>query len=318
MKRILLTTLAFVLSGFVVISIAQETLTLTIIETGKDGETSISFDDGEYENGVIDKMNDDDLDMGWEGDVGNIMAAFTRFQNVTIPQGTPIDSAVLVIYAHEQEPDPAMITLIAEAIDSSLITPEDDTLANRIMTTASVRWEITEEWTMWEPYHSPNLAPIIQELIDRPGWVSGNALTLFLIGEDQGFSLLDNARDFESYENIEDPGDGGDGLQHPERVPSLEIFYGGATSNKWNKANGQSSSLISVYPNPVDNGRIQVSSERSGPMKIEIFNVTGRLVKVHEQSTQSVMLDVSDLNDGFYVVRVTQEEFTDIQKIIIK
>jgi len=318
MKRILLTTFALVLSGFVVVSIAQETLFLRIIETGLDGETSISFDDGEYENGVIDKMNDDDLDMGWEGDDLNIMASFLRFQNVTIPQGTPIDSVTLVIYAHEDETAPSMITIVAEAVDSTLLMPEDDTLANRTMTAASVRWEITEDWTMWEPYPSPNLATIIQELIDRPGWKSGNALTIFLIGENQGASLLDNARDFESYENIADPGDGGDGLQHPERIPELKIFYGGATSTKQIKANGHSSSLISVYPNPVDNGRIQVSSERSGPMKIEVFNATGRLVKVHERGAQSVMLDVSDLNDGFYVVRVTQQEFTDIQKIIIK
>ena len=186
MKRILLTTLAFVLSGFVVVSIAQETLFLRIIETGLDGETSISFDDGEYENGVIDKMNDDDLDMGWEGDDLNIMASFTRYQNVTIPQGTPIDSVTLVIYAHEQETAPAMITIVAEAADSTLMIPEDDTLANRTMTAASVRWEITEDWAMWEPYPSPNLATIIQELIDRPGWKSGNALTLFLIGENHG------------------------------------------------------------------------------------------------------------------------------------
>ena len=318
MKRILLSTLAFVLSGFVVISIAQETLFLRIIETGLDGTTSISADDGEYSNGILEKVNDDDLDMGWEGDDLNIMAAFTRFQNVTIPQGTPIDSVALVIYAHEDETAPAMITIFADAIDSSLLLPENDTLADRTMTTASVRWEITDDWTMWAPYSSPNPATIIQELIDRPGWVSGNALTLFLIGENQGASLLDNGRDFESFENIEDPGDGGDGLQHPERIPELKIFYGGATSAKQIKASGHSSSLISVYPNPVDNGMIQVSSERTGPMRIEIFNVTGRLVKVHERGAQSVMLDVSDLNDGFYVVRVTQQEFTDIQKIIIK
>ena len=318
MKKILLSTVVILLSGFIVASIAQETLTLTIIETEKDGETSISGDDGEYSNGILEKVNDDDLDMGWEGDVLNIMAAFTRFQNVTIPQGTPIDSVVLVIYAHEDETAPSMITIVAEAVDSSLLLPENDTLADRVMTEASVRWEITEDWTMWEPYASPNLATIIQELIDRPGWKSGNALTLFLIGEDQGASLLDNGRDFESFENIEDPGDGGDGLHHPERNPALKIFYGGATSIKQIESNGQSASLISVYPNPVDNGMIQVSSEMSGPMRIEIFNVTGRLVKVHEQITPSTMVDVSELQHGFYLVKVTQSEFTDIQKIIIK
>ena len=226
MKKVLLSTFALVLAGFMIAAYAQQTLTLKIIETGKDGETSISFDDGEYENDSIDKLNDDDLDMGWEGEAGNIMTCFTRFQNVTIPQGSVINSAVLQIYAHEDEPDPALINVYAEDIDDSPLFSETEALADRTMTEAKVDWDINEAWTMWEAYSSPDLAPVIQEVIDRPGWQSGNSLTLFMIGEDtQGYSLLDNARDLESYENIEDPSDGGDGLWHPERIPTLVIEY---------------------------------------------------------------------------------------------
>jgi len=29
---------------------------------------------------------------------------------------------------------------------------------------------------------TPNLAPVIQEVINRPGWASGNALTIVLTG----------------------------------------------------------------------------------------------------------------------------------------
>ena len=117
---------------------------------------------------------------------------------------------------------------------------------------------------MWEPYESPDLSPVIQEVIDREGWTPGNALTLFMKGEDQGASLLDNARDFESYENIEDPDDGGDGLHHPERIPSLEITYtppvgeliltiietglDGETSNSFDDGEYENDSILSTNP----------------------------------------------------------------------
>jgi hypothetical protein len=293
-------------------------LILTILETGLDGETSISFNDGEYENDSIDKLNDDDLDMGWEGEDLNIMTAFTRFEDVTIPQGATIDSAVLVIYAHEDESAEALVTIYAEDIDDSPMFTETEALADRTMTSVSVAWDITEDWTMWEQYSSPNLAPVIQAVIDRPGWQSGNALTLFLMGEDQGASLLDNARDFESFENIEDPDDGGDGLHHPERIPTLKIFYGTATSIRKDRLEVQDNSFITLYPNPVDNGLLHITSEKSGMMKVEIYNVTGRLVKLLEQDSPSMDLDVSDLHEGFYLVKTTQQGASDIQKVIIR
>jgi hypothetical protein len=293
-------------------------LILSIIETGKDGETSISFDDGEYENDSIDKLNDDDLDMGWEGDDLNVMTSFTRFQNVTIDQGTSIDSAVLVIYAHEDETAEAFITVFAEAIDDSPMFVETEALADRTLTSTSVAWDCTEDWTMWEPYHSPNLAPVIQEVIDRPGWQSGNSLTLFMQGEDQGASLLDNARDFESFENIEDPDDGGDGLHHPERVPTLKIYYSIVSGLEETEALDSGTSFISIYPNPVDHGILQLSSSKSGPMDIEIYSVTGSKVYSFQGAMGTVSLDVSGLEKGFYLVKSTQMGQTDVQKVIIK
>ena len=292
-------------------------LVLSIIQTDMDGETAISFDDGEYENDSIDKVNDDDLDMGWEGEDLNIMTAYTRFQNVTIPQGAQIDSAVLVIYAHEDESAEAFVTIYAEDIDDSPKFAEDEALADRTMTSASVRWEITEDWTMWEQYHTPNLAPVIQAVVDKPGWLSGNALTLFLVGEDQGASLLDNARDFESFENIEDPDDGGDGLHHPERIPTLKVFYSTATTMKREQIARQES-RITLYPNPVHNGMLYMASDQTGPIRVEIYNVTGRLVKRCEEVQPSSGIDVGDLHEGFYLIKTVQSGLQEIQKVMIR
>jgi hypothetical protein len=289
-------------------------LILTIIETGKDGEVSISFDDGEFENDSIDKLNDDDLDMGWEGEDLNIMTTFTRFQNVTIPQGATIDSAMLFIYAHEDEEGEARVTIYAEDTDNSAIFSETEALTDRTWTEASVRWVISETWTMWQPYHSPDVAPVIQEVIDRPDWQPGNALTLFLTGEDQGASLIDNARDFESYENIEDPDDGGDGLHHPERIPTLKIYFSAATPAQ---EKIRPASTIRIYPNPANQGFLYIASEGTAPVDIEIFNITGSLVSCRRGVTSIATMDVSNLEEGFYLVRTTQGTSTLLQKVII-
>jgi hypothetical protein len=288
-------------------------LTLTIIETQKDGDVSISFDDGEFENDVVDKMDDDDLDMGWEGEDLNIMTTFTRFQKVAIPQGATIDSAFLHIYAHEDEADEARVNVFAEATDNSTIFTEAELITARTWTIAKIEWNITESWTMWNPYRSPDLKTVIQEVINREGWASGNSLTLYFSGEDQGASLLDNARDFESYENIEDPEDGGDGLHHPERVPTLKIYFSVSTSA------GSVYQLKSLnnFPNPSTNGLFTINSENevSG---ISIYNISGSFVKSVKPTGNRTIVDASGLAKGIYLVKATTSDRVVIEKLIIK
>lgn len=311
MKRLLLFT-AFAIFLNLNMS-AQQTLTLTIIETHKDGDVSVSFDDGEYENDAIDKLDDDDLDMGWEGEDLNIMTSFTRFQNVSIPQGAVIESAILTIYAHEDEADDAYINVYAEAADNSAAFAETEMLADITWTTAMVDWDCTEPWTMWEPYSSPDLKTVVQEVVDRAGWQSGNALTLFMQGEDQGASLLDNARDFESFENIEDPEDGGDGKHHPERIPVLTVTYttGGASGISKVESKG-----FKVFPNP-SNGYVNIVLEKIAS-DISVYGVSGQLVKSIQPTSLNQELNLSDLQSGIYLIKVKTSGQTMVQKLKIQ
>jgi len=312
MKRSLLAIAIMFLLGMGLNLQAQQMLSVKIIETQKDGDVSISFDDGEFENDAVDKMDDDDLDMGWEGEDLNIMTTFTRFQNVTIPKGAVIDSAFLNIYAHEDEADEARVNIFAEAADNSPIFTEAEAITARTWTTTKIEWNITEPWTMWKPYRSPDLKSVIQEVVNREGWASGNALTLYFRGEDQGASLLDNARDFESYENIEDPEDGGDGLHHPERIPTLIVYYSVSTAVSQVKSNS-----LSVYPNPAENGIFTISSVK--PLAgISIYNVAGVLVKFVKADSGIISVNASELSKGLYLIKATASDKTIIEKIIIK
>jgi len=288
---------------------------LRIVKTGTDGATDISFDDGEYENDSIDKLNDDDLDMGWEGEDGNIMTAFLRFQNVSIPKSARIDSAYLFIYAHEDESAESRINIYGENIDNSPAFTENEAFNNRSLTTSMVEWNITENWTMWEQYKSPNLKSIIQQLVNRTGWTSGNAITLFFRGEDQGASLLDNARDFESFENIADPNDGGDGLQHPERIPNLKVWFNGPTGTKEIEINFFD---VVVYPNPsYEYINVVINNDKNADAVISLIGITGEVVYQEKTNSTLTTIDVNQLS-GLYLLSVKLDNKIITRKLVIK
>lgn len=310
MKKILLSLALVLLAAFVTTANAQ--LSIRIVKTGVDGGVDVSYDDGEYENDSIDKLYDDDLDMGWEGDDLNIMTTFLRFQDVQIPQGTQIDSAFLIIFAHEDEADEARVTIFAEATDNSLPFADNEAITDRTWGNDSIKWIITENWTMWQEYKTIDLKTVIQGVVNRPGWQAGNALTLFLRGEDQGASLLDNARDFESFENIEDPADGGDGLNHPERIPEL-IVYGG-TLGLTEKAEVVK---FDVYPNPAENGVLNIKLQ-SNNADVYVYDIAGKLVKSQQITSKVSTLDISELNNGVYFVKAVTDNSSYTQKVIVK
>ncbi len=312
MKKALLLFFAMVLAGCIMHTHAQ--LELRIVKTGEDAGVDISYDDGEYENDSIDKLYDDDLDMGWEGEKLNIMTSFLRFQNVAVPQGLVLDSAIMTLWAHEDEADEARVTVYAEAIDNSPAFADDEALTDRTWTSASVSWIINDAWVIWMPYTSPDLAPVIQEVINRPGWVSGNALTLFFNGENQGASLLDNARDFESFENIEDPDDGGDGLHHPERIPKLTLYATYLSLDEGSKPDN----MMIVYPNPVTDGKISVAFNKTENAQVYVIDITGQVVLTEMINEKYSTINASQLNTGVYYIQAITEDATYTKKVLIK
>ncbi len=296
-------------------TVNSQQLVLSIVKTGTEGGVDVSYDDGEFQNDVIDKLYDDDLDMGWEGEDLNIMTTFLRFQQVTIPQGAIIESAVLNIFAHEDEADEAKITIFAEAADNSPAFVETELITGRTWTAASFPWTINEPWTMWQSYSSPDFKNVVQEVVSRAGWSSGNSMTIFLRGEDQGASLLDNAKDFESFENIEDPEDGGDGLHHPERIPKLVITY--STGNIGIFESVTENQALRIYPSVSANGLFKVVMEKAGKTSISVYNITGSIESSIESASAEIMLDLSRLKKGVYIVKAIQNDKVYTRKIII-
>lgn len=189
----------------------------------------VSSDDAEQENNEMDALFDDDLDAGWEGapEDQNILTAGLRFRQIDIPQGARIDSAFITVWSHEGKSveDRAVITIKADASANAPTFTLDSLITRRTATLSSVRWVENREWKIWQPYRTPDISAILREVIGKPAWKAGNAIAFFFAGENQGPSEVENAREFESFENIADPSDGGDGQRHPERIPLLTVYY---------------------------------------------------------------------------------------------
>lgn len=113
--------------------------------------------DGTGRNG----LGSDDLTLG------------CRFTNVTIPSGSTINSAKLTLTAYTSDSNSVDTTVIGVDEDNTASFSSDPT--GRAQTTASANWT-QGSVTANTAYDTPALASVVQEIIDRAGWASGNAM----------------------------------------------------------------------------------------------------------------------------------------------
>lgn len=104
--------------------------------------------------------------------------SFDRFQNVTIPAGSTIDSATLKLWAFATSGTRSLNIRAEDTADSAALSSSAEALA-RPKTTALVNWQ-PPLWTNGQAFTSPNIATVIQEVIDNTGWASGSDLTLII------------------------------------------------------------------------------------------------------------------------------------------
>lgn len=72
---------------------------------------------------------------------------------------------------------------------------------------------------------------------------------------------------------------------------------------------------LNIYPNPVTNGKFFISTDANSEKSVAIFDVLGKQV-LKTTATESV--NVSNLNAGVYIVKITEEGKTATRKLIIK
>jgi len=73
---------------------------------------------------------------------------------------------------------------------------------------------------------------------------------------------------------------------------------------------------LNMYPNPVSNGNLYISSDSNSAKSIEIFDILGKQVLNAKVSNNTV--NVSNLKGGAYIVKINEEGKTATRKLIIE
>lgn len=102
-----------------------------------------------------------------------------RYQNITIPNSATITNADLRFRAASSGSNTLSLTIRAQAADNpATFSSTTYNVSSRAITTSSTTWN-PGSWSSGS-YYLINIAPVIQEVINRPGWASGNALVIIV------------------------------------------------------------------------------------------------------------------------------------------
>jgi type IV pilus assembly protein PilY1 len=100
-----------------------------------------------------------------------------RFQQLNIPQGANIKNAYLTFTANANvggTNSKMLIRGVSEDSPGAFSQTLKDQLKNKPKTSASVSWNNIGQKNLNTAFNSPNIAAIIQEIVDRPGWQPRN------------------------------------------------------------------------------------------------------------------------------------------------
>lgn len=107
-----------------------------------------------------------------------------RFPSVTIPRGVQIANAYIEFEVDEADTGATSLVFHAQAEDNPpTFASATINISARSRTAASVAWNSLPAWTQLDAkQQTPNLAAIVQELVDRSGWTTGNAMVFLATG----------------------------------------------------------------------------------------------------------------------------------------
>ena len=143
------------------------------------------LDDGdENQSGTVRRTNAD-INLA-TGSGGSPTTAALRFTGVQIPNSATIVNAKVQFTVHQTGSAATDLVVRGEQADNSApIGAAAFNISQRPRTTASVAWPVPP----WQGVGAsgpdqltPNLASVVQEVVSRPGWAPGNALTVIITG----------------------------------------------------------------------------------------------------------------------------------------
>ena len=121
------------------------------------------------------------------------MHMYARFTNIDIPPGATIVKAYIDLQGYNSDVGDSRLRILGiKELNTATFSTQADA-DGRPVTTAFVNWP-ADSWfiNQWYggSYDKQDITAIIQEIIDQPGWASGNALAIKIINTLQGITRI--------------------------------------------------------------------------------------------------------------------------------
>lgn len=152
-------------------SITQTVLTAQISAAGDDVN----------QDGTTFTPNDTAL---WLGNGASSTTSFLglRYEALNIPRNAKIISAVLQVYSVQNQFLTVNVSMAADAVGNSPVFAADNLPSQRTLTASSVILNNNVQWNTNTWYSLPDIASVIQEVVNRSDWSSGNNLSVLIKG----------------------------------------------------------------------------------------------------------------------------------------
>ncbi len=165
---------------------SSDDMTVEVVDTPQTFEVRVSTGADDAEETLSDgsmNVTSSDLEMI---DDGAVQLVGMRFQGVAIPPGATIINAWIQFQADEVNSEATSLTFEAHDTGSAPgFTTSDGNISSRPRTQAAVVWNPAPWQTKLDAgpaQQTPNLAPVVQSVVSRPDWVSGNAIAFVVTG----------------------------------------------------------------------------------------------------------------------------------------
>lgn len=164
----------------------------------------------DVEEGVITgtiSVNSGDLELTRDVAKARAQIVGIRFQQVTIPPGAQIITAALELTNNKNHDEPTSLVIHGAAVDNApVFNTAKFGVSTLPQTVAAVPWADVDPWLdLGYVQQTPDVTAIVQEIVNRPRWQPGNAMTFIISG--------DGLRTVTAYES------------NPDKAPALLVKY---------------------------------------------------------------------------------------------
>ena len=313
MKLKLYTRLTMVFTAILMFSYtatSQDTIT---------SQVTVSSDDAEEggNNGAMTLISSD-LELGeydtWDNDPPSgieqgLQTFGIRFNDITIPKSASILKASIQFQCDNTGDTAVQMTIYGEDVGNApTFADVAYNITTRTKTADSAVWVVPPWATIGEAgdlQKTVDLANIVQAIVNRDDWASGNSIVFILEHSGPSLSMTHdaNGREAETFDG------------EPLGAPACTVLLMRDNTGGVNSVRAEFSSLI--YPNPTMDGVFYINNPTSDKFSYRVINITGQLIMQRDQiSGDRATVHLS--RSGLYIVEIMCADKVYTQKVIVE